>query len=146
MNEQTTTATEPVTTTLDPLVTDTPVVEPLRVEEATAQAPTELVSVFETAQTEPISEPIKTPTETPTPQMAGNEPLLESVPEPTQPSAGATAEAPQRETPTIASTPNFEAGTPEETPPKAEEIVCCEDFCMDRIGVASVFDTIKMNI
>jgi ADP-heptose:LPS heptosyltransferase len=27
-----------------------------------------------------------------------------------------------------------------------EEIRCCEDFCMDRIRVADVFDTIKANI
>ena len=27
-----------------------------------------------------------------------------------------------------------------------EEIKCCEDFCMDRIRVVDVFDTIKSNI
>jgi hypothetical protein len=97
MDEQATPA-EPVTTTPDPVVADTPTAEPLPTETTPPQA--EPVPAPETAQAEPANDPIQTPPQTPTPQMEGNEALPESVPEPT-PSTTALAEAPRIETPTL---------------------------------------------
>ncbi len=87
MDEQTA---EPVTTSPNPVVTDTPAVEPLQAE--AVQAESEPVSPLQTAQTITPSDPI---TETGTAQIAGSEPLPESKPTAKTPSAEAIAEGPQ---------------------------------------------------
>jgi len=95
MDEQANPTPETPIITPDPVVADTPVIEPPQAEATPALG--QPTTAPETAQTAVPSEPI---TEAGTAQMAGNEPLPESAPEPT-PSAGASAEAPKPETPTL---------------------------------------------
>ena len=115
MNEQTTPASEPATTTPDPVVVDTPTIEPPQAK--TAQAPTEPISTPPvTPQTEPVSEPIEILPETGTAQMGRNEPLPELTPE----SVPQGAVAPEVTTPTP---PQIQQGTaqPEQIPPPVTE-------------------------
>ena len=75
MDERTNTTSEPVATTPDPVALDTPITEPSQAEATQTQAgPT---SLPETPQAASPSEPIA---ETGTAQMAGSEPLPETVP------------------------------------------------------------------
>jgi hypothetical protein len=76
MDEQTSPTPETPVITPDPVVVDTPVVEPPQAEPAAA--PAEPVSVPETPQTEVLSEPLP---ESPTAQMGRNEPLKEAGPQ-----------------------------------------------------------------
>jgi hypothetical protein len=113
MNEQTNPVSEPTIATPNPVVADTPTIEPPQVEPA--QIPVEPISTTpETAQTEPVSEPIETPTENPTAQLGRNEPLPESTPEPIPQGAA----APEVTTPTPSQTQQGTA-QPEQTPPPA---------------------------
>lgn len=116
MDEQTT-PTEPVTTSPDPVVADTPAVEPPQAEPILA--PIEPVAVSETPQIELLPEPLPTTSETPTPHLPANEALPETVPEPAPQGAVASVEALEVETTTAPPTPN--TNTPEEIPPKADE-------------------------
>lgn len=143
MDEQTTPTTEPVTIPPD-LVTppageasasipttepNNVLVEPPQTESPQPQA--EPVPAPETAQNEPVPEPVQTPPESQTAQLAGNEPLPVSVPEPVpnveapilnrEDVAGREAETPQVETPVSPVTPITNASASEETPPKTEE-------------------------
>ena len=96
MDEQT--ITEPVTTTPEPVVLDTPAVEPAQAEPD--QTPAEPLATAETPQIEPLSEPLPSDPEPPTPQLPADEALPETVPEPTPQGAVAQAEAPKLRTPT----------------------------------------------
>jgi hypothetical protein len=114
MDEQTTPAPETPIITPDPVVADTPVVEPLQTE--AAQAPAEPVSAPETPQNVPLSEPLPATPEAPTPHLPVDEALLEITPESAPQGAGAVAEVPEVETPAAPPTPIPDASPAEETP------------------------------